>query len=397
MAKIWFLTGASSGFGNAFTEAILAKGDKVAATFRKEEQARAFTRKHIGHGIGLVLDVTNPQQVKEAVQHAQQEFGTIDVLVNNAGYGTVGAIEEFTMEEIRQQMETNFFGMAALTKEVLPLMREQGSGHIIQMSSVSGIRAMGGFGVYNASKFALEGFSEALAQEVAPFGIKVTIVEPGPFRTEFAGGSIKRPHHRLDVYKEGPVANMYKYIEGAHGTHMIHSSNRTNSQYSHSMEWVAPDSARFPRAVALARRSNAPRTKASRTMPTTLLLVKGVESPRSSPESRKAKGPCASSCMASARAAEFFSSGTSGSHSSTCPCHARPGFQLFMITRPMVMATVTLIKQIRRSLVPLRSGKLVWISASKTAKKMSGMASIRSSATTKNPSFPRCSLRKPPR
>jgi NAD(P)-dependent dehydrogenase (short-subunit alcohol dehydrogenase family) len=217
MAKIWFLTGASSGLGQALTEAIRAKGDKVAATFRQAEQASAFTQQHGGNGIGLVMDMTNHQQVKGALEQAIKEYGTIDVLVNNAGYGTVGAIEEFSMEEIRQQMETNFFGMAALTKEVLPLMRQKKSGHIIQMSSVSGFRAMGGFGVYNASKFALEGFSEALAQEVAHFGIRVTIVEPGPFRTEFAGGSIKKPQTRSDAYKEGQVANMYKYIEQAHG------------------------------------------------------------------------------------------------------------------------------------------------------------------------------------
>jgi NAD(P)-dependent dehydrogenase (short-subunit alcohol dehydrogenase family) len=218
MAKIWLLTGASSGFGKAFTEAIIAKGDKVVATFRKAEQASAFTQQHKGEGIGLVMDVTSHQQVRAALQETLLQYGTIDVLVNNAGYGTVGAIEEFTMEEIRQQMETNFFGMAALTREVLPLMRQKRSGHIIQMSSVAGFRALGGFGVYNASKFALEGFSEALAYEVAPFGIRVTIVEPGPFRTEFAGGSIKRPQHRIDAYKESPVARMYNYIEQTHGT-----------------------------------------------------------------------------------------------------------------------------------------------------------------------------------
>jgi NAD(P)-dependent dehydrogenase (short-subunit alcohol dehydrogenase family) len=217
MAKIWFLTGASSGFGQAFTDAILAKGDKVAATFRKREQAEMFTESHKSRGLGLVMDVSNPHQVRSAVEGALQRFGTIDVLVNNAGYGTVGAVEEFTMEDVRRQMETNFFGAVALTKEVLPLMREQGSGHIIQMSSVAGFRSLGGFALYNASKFALEGFSEGLAYEVAPFGIRVTIVEPGPFRTEFAGGSIKTPTLRIEAYKEGPVQKMYTYIEQAHG------------------------------------------------------------------------------------------------------------------------------------------------------------------------------------
>ena len=179
MNKVWFVTGASSGLGEALTAAIIQRGDQVAATFRKAEQASLFTQQAGNNGLGLVLDVTDEAQRRAAVQQALQHFGRIDVLVNNAGYGTVGAIEEFGMEEIRQQMETNFFGAVALTQEVLPLMREAGSGHIVQISSVSGFRAMGGFGLYNASKFALEGFSEALAQEVAPLGIRVVIVEPG--------------------------------------------------------------------------------------------------------------------------------------------------------------------------------------------------------------------------
>ena len=218
MAKVWFLTGASSGFGAAFTKAIIEKGDKVAATFRKPEQASEFSQQYENNGIGLVMDVTSREQVEAAVQKAVAQYGTIDVLVNNAGYGTVGAIEEFSMEEIRQQMETNFFGAVAVTKEVLPTMREKGKGHIIQISSVAGFRALGGFGIYNASKFALEGFSEALAYEAAPFGIKVTIVEPGPFRTEFAGNSIKAAETKIEAYKEGPVGKMYKYIETTHGT-----------------------------------------------------------------------------------------------------------------------------------------------------------------------------------
>ena len=218
MAKIWFVTGGSSGLGEALIAEILQRGDKVAATFRKAEQASLFTVKANGKGHGIVLDLTHTQQIKSAVQQAVQQFGRIDVLVNNAGYGTVGALEEFTMDEIRQQMEANYFGPVALTKEVLPLMRQQGSGSILQISSVSGFRAMGGFGNYNASKFALEGFSEALAQEVEPFGIRVVIVEPGPFRTQFAGSSIKRPqHHRLEPYSNTPVAQMHQYIDRVNG------------------------------------------------------------------------------------------------------------------------------------------------------------------------------------
>lgn len=218
MANVWLVTGASSGFGEALTAAILQKGDQAIATFRKAEQASLFTHRHGANGLGIVLDVTAEAQIKSAIQQAVQQFGRIDVLVNNAGYGTVGAIEEFSMAEIRAQMETNFFGMAAITKEVLPLMRERGAGHIVQLSSAAGFRATGGFGVYNASKFALEGFSEALAQEVAPFGIKVVIVEPGPFRTKFAGSSVKLAQQRLDAYRKTPVGQMYQYINRVDGT-----------------------------------------------------------------------------------------------------------------------------------------------------------------------------------
>jgi NAD(P)-dependent dehydrogenase (short-subunit alcohol dehydrogenase family) len=195
----------------------MQRGDEVVATFRKQEQADAFTQQAGSSGIGVVLDVTDEQQIKRTAQQAMQQFGKIDVLVNNAGYGTIGAIEEFTMDEIRAQMETNFFGALALTKEVLPLMRANGSGHIVQLSSGAGFRATGGFGVYNASKFALEGFSEALAQEVAPFGIRVVIVEPGPFRTKFAGTSVKLAQQRIEAYAKTPVAQMYQYINRVDG------------------------------------------------------------------------------------------------------------------------------------------------------------------------------------
>lgn len=218
MAKTWFVTGASSGFGEALTTEILQRGDKAIATFRKKEQADLFTQQAGSNGLGLVLDVTDEAQIKTAVQQAVQQFQKIDVLVNNAGYGSIGAVEEFSMEEIRQQMETNFFGAVAITKEVVPLMRQAGSGHIVQLSSVAGFRAAGGFSIYNASKFALEGFSEALAQEVAPFGIHVVIVQPGPFRTKFAGSSVKLAQHRIEAYGKTPVAQMYQYINRINGT-----------------------------------------------------------------------------------------------------------------------------------------------------------------------------------
>jgi len=217
MAKTWFITGASSGFGEALVRAVLEKGDRVVATFRKPEQASAFSQENFQQGLGVVMDVTNEAQIKTGIQQALDKFTQIDVLVNNAGYGTIGAIEEFSLEEIRAQMETNFFGAIAVTKAFLPLMREQGKGHIVQISSQAGFRATPGFGVYNASKFALEGFSEALAQEVAPLGIKVTIVEPGPFRTEFLGGSMKMAEQRIEAYQNTPVGNTYQYADNMNG------------------------------------------------------------------------------------------------------------------------------------------------------------------------------------
>ena len=217
MAKVWFITGASSGFGEALATAVIGKGDKVAATFRNKEQARLFTEQQTQNGLGLVMDVTDEASIEAGVKEAVTHFKQIDVLVNNAGYGTIGAVEEFSMEEIRQQMETNFFGAVSVTKHLLPYMRMQGSGHIIQISSAAGFKATGGFGIYNASKFALEGFSEALAQEVAMFGVKVVIVQPGPFRTKFAAGSVKLAQQRLDEYKRTPVAQMYHYIQRIDG------------------------------------------------------------------------------------------------------------------------------------------------------------------------------------
>jgi NAD(P)-dependent dehydrogenase (short-subunit alcohol dehydrogenase family) len=217
MEKVWFVTGVSSGFGSELAKVIIARGDKVVGTFRKEDQASSFSQQHNGDGLGVVLDVTEIEKIPVVLQQAINKFGRIDVLVNNAGYGTIGAIEEFSLEEIREQMETNFFGAISVTKAALPVLRQQGSGHIVQISSQSGFRATAGFGVYNASKFALEGFSEALAQEVIPFGIKVVIVEPGPFRTQFLSGSLKMPKNKIALYQKGPVAQMYQYQEKMNG------------------------------------------------------------------------------------------------------------------------------------------------------------------------------------
>jgi len=184
----WLITGASSGFGRAIAEAVLAEGDAVVATARRPA-ALADLAERPGATV-RALDVTDGEQVRDVVAEAVVTGG-VDVLVNCAGHGLIGALEELTDAEFRGVMETNLFGALAVTKAVLPHMRERGGGHIVQMSSMGGVSANPGHAVYATSKFALEGASEALAGEVAPFGIRVTIVEPGPFRTEFAGRSMR--------------------------------------------------------------------------------------------------------------------------------------------------------------------------------------------------------------
>lgn len=188
--KVWFITGASSGFGRILAEEVLAKGDKVAATARKPEFLQDLVEKYPETARALKLDVTNLEDVKNSINEAVKEFGRIDVLVNNAGYGLVGAIEEASAEQIKQQFDTNVFGVLNVTREVLPILRGQKSGHIVNIGSLVGISAFPSFGYYSATKFALEGLSEALAAEVAPHGIKTTIVEPGPFYTGFSSKSV---------------------------------------------------------------------------------------------------------------------------------------------------------------------------------------------------------------
>jgi NAD(P)-dependent dehydrogenase (short-subunit alcohol dehydrogenase family) len=181
--KVWFITGTSSGFGRALAEEILAKGDRVVATARKPEVLQDLIEKYPDTARAVRLDVTNPEDAKSAIREAVEQFGRIDVLVNNAGYALVGAIEETSDEQIRQQFDTNVFGVLNVTREALPVLRRQKSGHIVNIGSVVGISAWASLGIYSATKFALEGVSEALAVEVAPLGIKTTIVEPGPFNT----------------------------------------------------------------------------------------------------------------------------------------------------------------------------------------------------------------------
>ncbi len=185
MARVWFITGASRGFGVEFAKAAMRAGDQVVATGRKAAAVNGALGPNTAQLLSVELDVTDAAQVRRAVDAAVSRFGTIDVLVNNAGYGHLGFFEETTDQDVRAQFETNVFGALDVTRAVLPVMRAARKGRIFNLSSAAGIRGLEFGSLYCASKFALEGFSEALAVELAPFGIYVTIVEPGPFRTDF--------------------------------------------------------------------------------------------------------------------------------------------------------------------------------------------------------------------
>ncbi len=190
MNKIWFITGSSRGLGRNLTEAVLNSGDKVAATARDINQLADLKEKYNDQILPLALDVNNYDQIHDAVNKAVTHFGRIDVLVNNAGFGIIGAAEAYTQEQVRSQLETNLFAPIEVTRAVLPIMRKQKSGRILQISSVGGRVGNPGLTMYQAAKFGLGGFTEALAKEVAPLGIFVTSVEPGGFRTDWAGASM---------------------------------------------------------------------------------------------------------------------------------------------------------------------------------------------------------------
>lgn len=214
--KVWFITGSSTGFGRSLTSSVLKHGDRVVATARKPEQLGDLIDQYPETATSVRLDVTNPQEVRDAVNSALDTFGRIDVLVNNAGYGAIGAIEEVSDDAIRRQFDTNIFGALNVTRAVLPTLRKQRSGHILNISSVGGFVAFGATGIYCATKFALEGLSEALAKEVAPLGIKVTIVEPGAFRTDFNGRGLSVPDQLIDDYAStsGAFLQWMKEMDG---------------------------------------------------------------------------------------------------------------------------------------------------------------------------------------
>jgi len=190
--KVWFITGTSKGFGRVWAEAALARGDRVAASARDTKTLAPLVERYGSQVAALKLDVTDKAEVDAAISEAHARFGRLDVVVNNAGYGLFGTIEEVNEAEARAQLETNLFGALWVTQAALPIMRAQGSGHIIQVSSIGGVNAFPTVGLYHASKWGLEGFSQSLAAEVAGFGIKVTIIEPGGYATEWGGASAKR-------------------------------------------------------------------------------------------------------------------------------------------------------------------------------------------------------------
>ncbi len=190
MKKIWFITGSSRGLGRSLTEAVLASGDGVAAAARNPAQLNDLLAKYPSQLYPVKLDVTDYASIPGVVKNIVTRFGRIDVLVNNAGFGITGAAEAFTDEQVRSQLETNLYAPIQITRIVLPYMRAQGAGHIIEVSSIGGRIGNAGVSIYQAAKFGLSGFSESLAKEVAPLGIKVTCVEPGGFRTDWAGASM---------------------------------------------------------------------------------------------------------------------------------------------------------------------------------------------------------------
>lgn len=210
-SKTWFITGSARGFGREWTIAALDRGDRVVATARDVSRLDDLVAKHGDRVLVLSLDVTDRDAVFAAVAHGHEHFGALDVVVNNAGYGQFGMVEELTEQELRDQLEANVFGLVWVTQAALPFLRAQGSGHLLQVSSVGGVSAFPGLGAYHASKWAIEGLSQSLAQEVAGFGIKVTIVEPGPYSTDWGDASARHSepspayvtfHERAQVLRE---------------------------------------------------------------------------------------------------------------------------------------------------------------------------------------------------
>ncbi|MBO0779267.1 MAG: SDR family oxidoreductase [Ktedonobacteraceae bacterium] len=216
MTKTWFITGTSKGFGRVWAEAALRRGDQVVATARNLESLQELNEHYGDNVLTLALDVTNKAAVDIVVRQAYEHFGRLDVIINNAGYGQFGAIEEISEQEARDQLETNLLGALWVTQAALPYLREQGSGHIIQVSSIGGVSTVPYIGMYHASKWGLEGFSQALNQEMQALGIKVTLIEPIGYTTDWAGPSAKFAQE-LPVYDHVREANSARLSASVRG------------------------------------------------------------------------------------------------------------------------------------------------------------------------------------
>jgi NAD(P)-dependent dehydrogenase (short-subunit alcohol dehydrogenase family) len=215
-SRVWFITGAAAGIGRALVDAVLEHDERVVATAREPERLGELERRSRGRAIATRLDVTDPEQARAAVDVAVAAFDRIDVVVNNAGYGLFGALEEFSADDLRDQFETNVFGALNVTRAALPQLRRQRSGHIVQISSLEGVApALAGETAYAATKFAVEGVCEALAKEVGHLGVRVTIVEPGPVRTDFAAGATAAGP-KIDDYAEsvGKALELFEQLAG---------------------------------------------------------------------------------------------------------------------------------------------------------------------------------------
>jgi NAD(P)-dependent dehydrogenase (short-subunit alcohol dehydrogenase family) len=207
MSKVWFITGCSTGFGRELAKQVLAAGYQAAVASRKTEDVQDIIEAYPDTAVAVKLDVTQQPEIDRAINQIQEKFGRIDVLVNNAGIGYFGAIEESEEDEVRRMFEINFFGLANVTKAVLPLLRAQRSGHILNVASIGGLVGFPAVGFYNATKFAVDGYSESLSKELAPLGIKVTVIAPSGFRTDWAGRSANNSKIVIDDYKETAEAN----------------------------------------------------------------------------------------------------------------------------------------------------------------------------------------------
>lgn len=215
-SRVWLITGSSSGLGRALAEVALERGERVVATARDPQTVTDLVERHGGRAIAARLDVTDPDQARAAVDACVSAFGRIDVVVNNAGFGLFGALEELSDQELRREFDTNVFGAVNVTRAALPQLRAQRSGHIVQISSLEGVApAVAGESAYAGAKFAAEGLTEALAKDVAHLGIRVTIIEPGPLRTDFASGAVARPP-QSDDYVES-VGKALSWFEGIAG------------------------------------------------------------------------------------------------------------------------------------------------------------------------------------